>query len=48
MITSNIKIGVKLLFHSQTSVVQPLKFGTGYVILSHIFLGMWLIIHAVI
>ena len=27
-------------------MVQPLKFGNGYVILSHILLSMWLLIHA--
>ena len=35
-----------LLIHSQTSTVQPLKFGDGWVILSHTLLDMWLHIHA--
>ena len=34
------------LIHSQTSTVQPLTFGNGWVILSHTLLGMWLLIHA--
>ena len=38
--------GMKLLIHSQTSTVQPLKFGNGWAISSHILLGMWLLIHA--
>ena len=32
----------------QTSMVQPLKFVIGYVILSHTLLGMWLLMHAAI
>ena len=35
-----------LLILSQTSTVQPLKFGNAQVISSHTLLGMWLIIHA--
>ena len=31
--------------HSQTSTAQPLKFGTGYIISSHILLNMCLFIH---
>ena len=46
MITSRTECGVELLIHSQTSTVQPLKYGDGYVILSHNILGIWLIIHA--
>ena len=38
-----IKCGGKLLIHSQTSTVQPLKFGNGLVISSHTLLGMWLL-----
>ena len=37
VITCPIKCGMKLLIHSQTSMVQPLKFGNGYVISSHTF-----------
>ena len=40
--------GVKLLIHSQTSMVQLLKFGNGEVISSQTLLGMWLLIHDVI
>ena len=36
---------MKLLIHYQTSLVKPLKFGNGYVILSHTLLNMWLLIH---
>ena len=36
---------MKLLIHSQPSAVQPLKFGDGKVISSHILEGMWLFIH---
>ena len=36
----------ELLIHSQTSTVKPLKFVNVYVILSHILLGIWLLIHA--
>ena len=43
---SIIKCWMKLFVHSQTPTVQPLKFGNGQVILSHILLGMWLLIHA--
>ena len=46
MNTSIIKCEMKLLIHSQTSTVQPLKFGNGQVISSHTLLGMWLLIHA--
>ena len=34
-----------MLINCQTSTVQPLKFGNGYVISSHTLLGMWLHIH---
>ena len=37
---------MKLLVHSQTWTVAPLKFGNGYVISSQTFLGMGLLIHA--
>ena len=37
---SIIKCGIKLLIHSYTSMVQPLKFRNGWVISSHTFLGM--------
>ena len=37
---------MKLYIHSQTSVVQPLKFANGQVILSHILFGIQLFIHA--
>ena len=33
---------MNLFIHSQTLAVQPLKFGNGEVIPSHILLGMWL------
>ena len=36
---------MKLLIHSQTSTVAPMKFGNGYVISSRTLLGMWLLIH---
>ena len=42
----DIKWEIKLLIHSQTSTVQPLKFGNGYVIPSNTLMGMWLLIHA--
>ena len=35
--------GMKLLIHTQTLMVQPLKFGKGYVISSHTFMGLKLI-----
>ena len=35
---------MKLLLHSQTSPVQPLKFGNGKVVSSHTILGMCLVI----
>ena len=38
--------GMKLLLHSQTSTVEPLRFGDGYMILSQIWLSMWLYIQA--
>ena len=41
-----INCGMKLLIHSQTSTAQPLKFGNGWVISSHILLGMNLLIHS--
>ena len=37
---------MKLLIRSQTSMVQPLKFGNELVISYHIFLALWLLIHA--
>ena len=46
LITSIIKCEMKLLINSQTSTVQPLKFGNGYVISSHTLLGMWWLLHA--
>ena len=37
----------KLSFnHFQTSIIAPLKFGYGWIISSHILLGLWLLIHA--
>ena len=39
------KCGMKLIFHIQKSVVQPLKFGNGYLIWSRISLVMWLLIN---
>ena len=36
---------MKLLIHSQNSLVELLKFGNGNVISSHILLGIWLFIH---
>ena len=36
---------MKLRIRSKTSTAQPLKFGNGYVGLSHTLLGMWLVIH---
>ena len=36
---------VKLLIHSQTSMVQPLKFGNGFIISFHTLLSMWLFVH---
>ena len=36
---------MKLLIPSQTLTVQPLKFGNEQVILSHTWMGMWLLIH---
>ena len=41
-----IKCGMKLLIHSKTSTVQPLKFRNGQVISSHTLLEKWLFIHA--
>ena len=41
-----IKWGIKLLIHSQTPAVQPLKLRIGQAISSHTFLGMRLLIHA--
>ena len=41
-----IECGVKLLSHSQTTTVQPLKFENGLVIPPHTLLGVWLLIHA--
>ena len=39
---------MKLLIHSQTSTVAPLKFGNGKVISSHTSLDMWLLIHVLL
>ena len=39
------KYGMKLLIHSQTSMVEPLKFEKGQVISFYSLLGMWLLIH---
>ena len=41
-----IECGKILLIHSQTSMVQPFMFGNGWIILFHVSLCMWLIIHA--
>ena len=38
--------GMKLLIHSQTSTVPPMKFGNVWVIPSHASQGLWLLIHA--
>ena len=38
--------GMKLFIQTQTSALQPLKFGNGSVISSHTLLGMRLLIHA--
>ena len=35
VVTPIIKCGMKLLFHSQTSMVQPLEFGNGQIFSSH-------------
>ena len=40
-----IKCGIKLLNHSQTSTMQPLKFGNGLITSSHTLLGMWFLFH---
>ena len=37
---------MKLFIHSQSSTVQLLNFGSGYVILFHTLPTMWLLIHA--
>ena len=37
---------MKSHIHSQTSTVQPLKFGNGYIISSHTLFGLRLLIHA--
>ena len=37
---------MKLLLHSKTSAVQPLKFVNGLLISSNTLLGMWLFTHA--
>ena len=42
------RCGMKLLIYSQSSTVQPLKYVNGYVISSHTFLGMWILLYAVI
>ena len=42
------KVRDEITYHAQTSVVQPLQFVNGYVILSHTLLGMWLLTHAAI
>ena len=41
----HINYGMKLRVIFQTSTVQPLKFGNGYVILFHALLGVWLLVH---
>ena len=46
LITSIIMCGMKLLIHSQTSTVPPLRFGNGYVISSGTLQAIWLLIHA--
>ena len=46
IITPIVKCGMELPIHSQTSTVQQLKFGNGWVISSHLLLDMWLLIHA--
>ena len=46
MITFIIKCGMQLLIYSQASAVQPLKFVNGWLITSHIVLGMWFLIDA--
>ena len=40
------KSGVKLLVHSQTPTVQPLKFGNERIITPYTLLGIQLLIHA--
>ena len=45
VITHIIKCGMKLLVQTQTSTVQRLKFGNGYLISSDTLLDMWLFIH---
>ena len=45
-ITSIIKCRMKLLIHSQTSTVEPVKFGNEEVISSHTLMGMPLLIYA--
>ena len=39
------KVWDEITIASQTSTVQPLKFGSVYVILSYNLMGMWLLIH---
>ena len=46
VITSIIMCGIISLILSQTSTVQPLKFGNVLANSSHDLLGMWLLIHA--
>ena len=46
IITFIIRWEKKLLIHSQTSTVQPLKFGNIQVISSHTLRDMWLLIQA--
>ena len=46
VVAPNMKCVMKLLLHSQTSTVQPLKFGNGEVVPSHTLLDMWLLTHA--
>ena len=41
------EVWVKLLIHSQTSIVAPLGFGNGYMSASHILLWMWLFIRQI-
>ena len=40
------KVWCELCIHSQTSIVQQLKFGNGEAISTHTLMDMWLLIHA--
>ena len=46
--TSNIKYGMKVLTHSQTTTVEPLKHRNGGIIPYHTLLGMWYLIDAIL